>query len=152
MFKNFRDKMTLSGIAVLSIGVALLIFTFVSAYEFLAQSPTIDTSADLTRTFGDSLAPLIATCIRLMYLGIMGWVASLMTIRGVTIIIHAPQLLPLIPQQSSMEQSPLPQTQLQKPKREETKEEKPKQPEEPQEPEIVVIPPEAIPEPEVSNA
>ncbi|RLI10460.1 hypothetical protein DRO25_03380, partial [Candidatus Bathyarchaeota archaeon] len=68
MLKNFRDKIALSGIAVLMIGVALLIFTFISAYGFLTQSLSIVASEDLVRTFGDALAPLIATCIRIMYL------------------------------------------------------------------------------------
>jgi len=98
MFKNFRDKIALSGVTVLCLGVALLIFTFVSAYGFLTQSLSILTSADLAQTFGNALVPLITTCIRLMYLGIMGWVASLITIRGVTIVTHNPQLPPLTPQ------------------------------------------------------
>ena len=74
MFKQFRDKVALSGISVLLIGVALLIFTFVSAYEFLTQSLSIISSQDLGQTFGVALAPLIAACIRVMYLGIMGWI------------------------------------------------------------------------------
>jgi hypothetical protein len=153
MFKNFRDKMALSGISVLSIGVALLIFTFVSACGFLTQSLSIVASSDLVRTFSEALAPLIATCIRLMYLGTMGWVASLMTIRGVTLLTHTPQLPPSTPQQQSdMEQSPQPQMQPKKPKKEKAKEEEPKQPEQPRQPEIVVIPPEAAPESKVSNA
>jgi uncharacterized membrane protein YdfJ with MMPL/SSD domain len=91
MFKNFRDRIALSGITVLLVGIALLIFTFVSAYGFLSQSFSIIPSDDLVQTFGAALAPLIGTCIRIMYLGVMGWVGSLVTIRGVTIIAHAPQ-------------------------------------------------------------
>ncbi len=45
MFKNFRDKIALSGITVLMIGVALLIVTFLSAYGFLTQSLSIIASA-----------------------------------------------------------------------------------------------------------
>jgi hypothetical protein len=91
MLKNFRDRIALSGITVLMIGVALLIFTFISAYGFLTQSLTIIASEDLVHTFGEALAPLIASCIRIMYLGVMGWTGSLITIRGVTIIAHMPQ-------------------------------------------------------------
>jgi hypothetical protein len=72
MSKNFRDKIALSGITVLMIGVALLIFTFVSAYGFLTAGLSIITSQDLMQTFGEALAPLIATCIHIMYLGVMG--------------------------------------------------------------------------------
>jgi hypothetical protein len=144
MFKSFRDKIALSGLAVLSIGVALLIFTFISAYGLLTQNLNIIATADLVQTFGESLAPLIATCIRLMYLGVMGWVASLMTIRGVTIITHAPQLPPTISQQQPMEE-PKPQPQKTK---DEKKEPEPK----PEEPEIVVIPTESIAEPQHSES
>jgi hypothetical protein len=91
MFKTFRDKITVSGIAVLTIGVALLIFTFASAYGFLVEGLSILTSSDLATTFGQTLAPLISTCIHIMYLGVMGWVGSLLTIRGVTIISQARQ-------------------------------------------------------------
>jgi hypothetical protein len=144
MFKSFRDKIALSGLTVLSIGVALLIFTFISAYGLLTQNVNIIATADLARTFGESLAPLIATCIRLMYLGVMGWVASLMTIRGVTVITHTPQLPPTISKQQPMEE-PKPQPQKTK---DEKKEPEPK----PQETEIVVIPTESIAEPQHSES
>jgi hypothetical protein len=144
MFKSFRDKIALSGLTVLSVGVALLIFTFISAYGLLTQNLNIIATADLVQTFGESLAPLIATCIRLMYLGVMGWVASLMTIRGVTIITHTPQLPPEISQQQPMEE-PKPQPQKTK---DEKKEPEPK----PEEPEIVVIPTESIAEPQHSES
>ena len=89
MFKTFKGKIALSGIVVLGIGVALLVFTFISAYGFLTQSLSIASSEDFVQTFGATLAPLIATCIRLMYLGVMAWVGSLLTIRGVTLLVHA---------------------------------------------------------------
>lgn len=153
MFKNIRDKITLSGIAILSLGIALLIFTFVSAYGFLTQSLTIITSADLARTFGDALAPLIATCIRLMYLGIMGWVASLITIRGVTIVTHSPQLSPPTPQKEvTLEQKIQPKPEFQKSEPEKAKDEQPKEEPKQKEPEVEVIPLETIPEAQVPNA
>jgi hypothetical protein len=52
---NRKDKMVLSGMAVLSVGVALLIFTFIIAYWFLVQSPATATSSTM-QTFGDVLA------------------------------------------------------------------------------------------------
>lgn len=153
MFKNFRDKMALSGITVLMIGIVLLIFTFVSAYGFLTAGLAIIASEDLVRTFGEALAPLIATCIRIMYLGVMGWIGSLITIRGVTIIAHTPQPVPVMQQKEPMpEPKPQPQPQqpqpqkpkVEKPKEEKLKEEKPKEVPTPPEPEIVVIPPEPV--------
>lgn len=157
MFKNFRDKIAFSGVTVLIMGVVLLIFTFISAYGFLTQSLSIIASQDLVQTFGEALAPLIATCIRIMYLGIMGWVGSLLTIRGVTIIAHAPQIPTAAPQQQPIaEQKPQPQPQkpkvekpkVEKPKEEKPKEEKPKEEVKPPEPEFVVIPPEEISQPQ----
>jgi len=149
MLKNFRDKIALSGITVLMIGIALLIFTFVSAYGFLAQGLSIIASEDLVRTFGDALAPLIGTCIRIMYLGVMGWIGSLITIRGVTIIAHTPETAPTVPlkpaEVKQQPQQPQPQkTKTEKPQKEGKKPEA-KQPEaKPSEPEFVVIPPEPV--------
>ena len=80
------DKAEVSGYVTLFIGVALLAFTFVSAYLFLGNNPTIAGSPDLVTVFGTALAPLIETCIRIMYLGVMGWIGSVLTIRGVQLI------------------------------------------------------------------
>jgi len=138
MLRNFRDKIALSGVTVLIIGVALLIFTFVSAYGFLTESLSIIASEDLMQTFGAALAPLITTCIRIMYLGVMGWIGSLLTIRGITIIAHAPKTQRIV-QQKRVLTKPAPQ----KEKVEQPKEEvKPKEETKTPEPEIVVIPPE----------
>lgn len=108
MLKRFRDKIAVSGIAVLLVGVGLLIFTFISAYGFLTQSLPIIATQDLVQTFGGALAPLIATSIRIMYLGVMGWVGSLLTIRGVTIIAHAPQTPTIVPQKLNENMQPQP--------------------------------------------
>lgn len=169
MFKNFRDKVALSGVAVLVIGVMLLISTFIAAYGFLTQTLSIIADSDLVRTFGEALAPLIAACIHIMYLGVMGWVGSLVTIRGVTLIVNAPKLE--IPVTTAVPQKPVtpavaqPQPQAQpkpvvqpvvaqktktepekeKPKPPELKPQEPKPPEpKAPEPEIVVIPPDEL--------
>jgi hypothetical protein len=88
MFKTLRDKIAISGITVLFIGVALLIFTFFSAYGLLTTDLSPISTQDLVQTFGESLGPLIAAAIHIMYLGVMGWVSSLITIRGVTIMVN----------------------------------------------------------------
>ncbi len=158
MLKKLRDKIALSGIAVLVIGVVLLIFTFISAYGFLTQSLSIIATEDLVRTFGEALAPLIATCIRIMYLGVMGWIGSLLTIRGVTIIAHTPQIPKIVPKKQAVVK-PIPQkAKVERPKEEirpsepkvEQPEEeiKPKEEVEPTEPEVIVIPPEQAPQPQ----
>lgn len=142
MLKHLRDKVALSGIIVLLIGVALLMFTFISAYGFLTQSLSINASEDLGRTFGEALAPLITTSIRIMYLGVMGWVGSLLTIRGITILGHLPGK-PVATTAPELEVKK-PQK-LQKAKNEETAKEPTKPEAKPSEPTFVVIPPEAIP-------
>jgi hypothetical protein len=159
MLKSFRGKIALSGTAVLMIGVALLIFTFISAYGFLTESLSIIASEDLMQTFGAALAPLIATCIRIMYLGVMGWIGSLLTIRGITIVAHAPKTQKII-QQKRVLTKPAPQKEKaeqpkeeikppQKPKAEQPKEEvEPKEETKTPEPEIVVIPPEQASQPQ----
>jgi hypothetical protein len=148
MLKNFRDKIALSGITVLMIGVALLIFTFISAYGFLTESLSIIASEDLVQTFGEALAPLIATCIRIMYLGVMGWIGSLLTIRGVTIIAHAPKMPKTAPQKQVVAK-PIPQkAKVEKPK-EEVKPKEPKEETKPPEPEVIVIPPEQAVQPQL---
>lgn len=96
------DKALVSGYVTLFIGVALLAFTFVSAYLFLSNDPSITGSPDLVTVFGDALAPLILTCIRIMYLGIMGWIGSLLTIRGVQLVTQLrheakPEIKPIAP-------------------------------------------------------
>ncbi|MEM2446118.1 MAG: hypothetical protein QW734_05630 [Candidatus Bathyarchaeia archaeon] len=136
MFKSLKEKITFSGMVVLGIGVVLLIFTFISAYGFLTQSLSIASSDDFVQTFGAALAPLIATCIRLMYLGIMGWVGSLLTIRGVTILIHAPKTeVVAVPAKAAMQQQKTDVT-AKKVALETKKEQK--------EPEVIVIPPEQL--------
>src|SRR4030066_2082986 len=91
MFETFKGKIAFSGVTVLGIGLILLIFTFASAYGFLSEGLQILSTQDLAQTFGATLAPLIATSIRVMYLGVMGWIASLITIRGVTVIANTPK-------------------------------------------------------------
>lgn len=140
MFKQFRDKVALSGITVLIIGVAMLIFTFISAYGFLTQSLSIMASASLVQTFGEAFAPLIAACIHIMYLGIMGWIGSLLTIRGITIIAHLPETSTPATQKLESKQQPQ-KTETGKQPIEPTKPEL-----KPSEPQFVVIPPGEAPE------
>jgi hypothetical protein len=145
VLKNFRDKVTFSGITVLMLGVGVLVATFISAYGFLSQSLSLLGSSDLVGIFGESLAPLIATVIRIMYLGVMGWIGSLLTIRGVTLILNAPKTEIVVPQKTIVQQpKPVPAPQKAKPEAKPS----PPQPEaKPSEPEFIVIPPEEVAQP-----
>jgi hypothetical protein len=77
------------GIAVLLIGVALLVTTFIDAYLFLAEDISILPVPDLIAAFGEALAPLIEASIRMLYLGVMGWIGSTVTMRGITVLLRA---------------------------------------------------------------
>ena len=132
---NFRDKIAISGITVLGIGIFLLIFTFASAYGFLTESFQVISTQDLVQSFGEALGPLIATAIRVMYLGVMGWIGSLITIRGVTIIANTPKAeIGAMQKPQAPPQKPMPQQAKAKPEREAAPEVKSA------EPELVVIP------------
>jgi len=85
------DSVKISGFVVLFIGVALLSFTFFSAYQFLMGVLEIAASEDFIRLFGEALAPLISYAVRALYLGIMGWIGSILTRRGVQIITSTPR-------------------------------------------------------------
>jgi len=80
------DSVKASGFAVLFIGVAVLVFTFYNVYLLLIGVLAIPGSQDLMDLFGRALAPLIESAIRALYLGIMGWIGSILTRRGVQII------------------------------------------------------------------
>lgn len=50
-------------------------------------------SSDLVNFFGEALAPLISYAIRALYLGVMGWIGSILTRRGVQILTTTPQII-----------------------------------------------------------
>lgn len=88
---------------ILFVGISLLAFTFISAYVFLINDPAITESSNIVDFFGIALAPLIGASIRVMYLGIMGWIGAGLTTRGIQLII---QLKRLVATQS--QQHPIP--------------------------------------------
>ena len=84
------DSVKASGFIVLFIGVALLIFTFFIAYQFLIG--VLEIAAEgLMSLFEKALASLISYAIRALYLGIMGWIGSILTRRGVQTITATPR-------------------------------------------------------------
>jgi uncharacterized membrane protein YwzB len=80
------DKVELAGLIVLFIGIALLVSTFYSAFLFLIGELEILVTGDLLESFGEALAPLIKAVIHILYLGIMGWIGSIVTIRAVQLL------------------------------------------------------------------
>jgi hypothetical protein len=80
------QNIKLSGFIILFLGVVLLVFTFFNAYQLLIGVLDIPISEDFMSLFGESLAPLIAYAIRALFLGIMGWIGSILTKRGIQIL------------------------------------------------------------------
>jgi hypothetical protein len=87
-----KDNVQIIAYATLISGIVLLAFTFISAYLFLIADSSITSSSDLIDAFGSTLAPLIGATIRIMYLGVMGWIGSGLTTRGVQLIIQLKRL------------------------------------------------------------
>ena len=115
-------KTEISGLIILFVGVALLIFTFLNAYWFLTQDIGLIATSDLVKAFGEALAPLIATCIRIMYLGIMGWIGSLLTLRGISLLKGEPSSQTKVekkPQQKSTMVPTIKKEEAQKPQKRE---------------------------------
>jgi hypothetical protein len=87
-----KDNALTIAYATLFTGIGLLTITFISAYVFLVSNPSITASSDLVDTFGESLAPLIEASIRIMFLGVMGWIGSILTARGVQLLTQLKRL------------------------------------------------------------
>ena len=154
------DKPEISGILVLFIGVGLLAFTFLNAYWLLSEDISLIPSQDLVRAFGDALAPLVGAVIHIMYLGIMGWIGSLLTLRGIPLLTHPRTISQPIPAQAKtaeakpakkeiIEKSQPTEKPEAKPKEEPNKEKEPEKKPAPVEPEkpaitIEVRPPEEV--------
>ena len=80
------EKSETSGIAVLLMGIALLVTTFIDAYLFLNKDAGLIPIHGLMAAFSEALAPVIESCIQMMYLGLMGWIGSTITMRGITVL------------------------------------------------------------------
>jgi len=82
---TIMEKSEILTYSVLFTGVSLLVFTFFNAYLFLGEKIRF-LSTNLIEAFGEAIGPLIETCVRIMYLGIMGWIGSILTIRGIQLV------------------------------------------------------------------
>ncbi len=69
----------LFGIGSAVVGIALLIITFSLGYALFSSYRSATPAADL----GASMGVLLYAGIQALFLGIMGWVGSLMVLRGV---------------------------------------------------------------------
>ena len=102
-----KDNVQTLGFAALIVGIGMLAFTFINAYLFLGADLGIVASSDLVGLFGEALAPLIASVIRVMYLGIMGWIGSLLTVRGIQLLTKSKREPPSEPKPKSKPEAEL---------------------------------------------
>lgn len=139
MLNSLKGKIAFSGFAVLAIGVGLLLFTFFSAYGFLTTGISPISTQDLIQTFGEALGPLIAAAIQVMFLGVMGWIGSLITLRGVAIVTNITKTPPIIQEKIAIKKVKPQQTQKHKLKQK-------KEQKEPviNDPEMIVVPLEKV--------
>ncbi|MGQ9624227.1 MAG: hypothetical protein ACUVUF_00415 [Candidatus Bathycorpusculaceae bacterium] len=77
------EKPELVAYILMVVGVVLLIFTFIMAYIMLIADTGILPALNLSEALGEILGPIAEAIIRIMYLGIMGWIGSILTIRGI---------------------------------------------------------------------
>jgi hypothetical protein len=74
----------LPGTVIMAIGVFLLLFTFViTTNMFLSNDLMSGLPSNMVQTFGETLAPAIALLSHAVYLGIMVWIGSELTIHGI---------------------------------------------------------------------
>lgn len=139
MLDSLKGKIAFSGFTVLAMGVGLLIFTFFCAYGFLTAGISPISTQDLIQTFGEALGPLIAAAIQVMFLGVMGWIGSLITLRGVAIVTNITKEPKLVAQQPGAEKLKQPASKKMSVKQKKIQ----KQPKAP-DPEMIVIPLEEV--------
>ena len=84
---EYVKRLMIVGLAVLGIGVGLLVFTFIVAYLFLVGSPAIFVGEGLENAFAGILGPLVTVCIRVMFLGVMGWIGGVLSSRGIHLLL-----------------------------------------------------------------
>ena len=75
-----------AGVLILSLGLVLLCVTFVEALLILKEVRDLTISGDLASSFGVALGPLSSAIVRAIYLGVMGWVSSIITLRGMQLM------------------------------------------------------------------
>lgn len=86
MQTNSSEK---SGATILILGVVLLILTFIIATVHLYGEIDIIPIPSLFASFGEALSPLLEAGIRILYLGLMGWIALTIIAKGRKLIVIA---------------------------------------------------------------
>ncbi|PVX26436.1 MAG: hypothetical protein CW691_01455 [Candidatus Bathyarchaeum sp.] len=78
-----------SALIILLTGIILLFITFSIACIHLYGEINVLPVPSFLSSFGEALSPLIEAAIRVLYLGVMGWIASTVTAKGITLLLQA---------------------------------------------------------------
>ncbi|MEM3536574.1 MAG: hypothetical protein QXF44_02235 [Candidatus Bathyarchaeia archaeon] len=102
------ERTELVAYILIGIGAVLLILTFVMAFMLLTSKLNISSGGNLSEAIGDILGPIAEALIKIMYLGIMGWVGSIATIRGIQLVKEAKQSAAQQPKAQTVQPPPPP--------------------------------------------
>ncbi|RLI13512.1 hypothetical protein DRO33_01270, partial [Candidatus Bathyarchaeota archaeon] len=81
------EETKLMGICLLAVGICLILFTFWCGYIEYRSVPHIEiTTTDPWEAFTEALKYLIEPCVKVMFLGVMGWAGVILTNRGVQLM------------------------------------------------------------------
>jgi len=87
------DAARAASVALLAVGIGLLLFTFYCAYVEYLSAPEVKievtggAAAEQAWTIFTQILPyLIEPCIKVMFLGVMGWAGVVLTSRGVQLL------------------------------------------------------------------
>jgi len=143
---NRVDRVARSGTVVLIIGLVFLGIAFASAAFFLSEALPVLSAYNSAIMSGETLAPLTVAASRILYLGIMVWIGSLVTNRGETLMTGTTKIEAEKPQKPHVANSTKSPVQLSE---EEMREKQEKQEDSKPgaktwEPELVFVPPEEI--------
>ena len=77
------ERAELVAYILIAVGLMLLVITFIMAYLKLESVVGIITSGNIAEALGKIFGPVVEAVIKIMFLGIMGWVGSITTMRGI---------------------------------------------------------------------
>jgi hypothetical protein len=86
----FRIKCSeTSGITILLLGIVLLLITFIIASIHLQGNINVLPVPSLMSSLGAAFSPILEAAIRVLYMGVMGLIATKVIAKGITILFHA---------------------------------------------------------------
>lgn len=103
------EKAELVAYILIAVGLLLLVITFIMAYLKLESVARIITSTNISEALGQIFGPIVEAVIKIMFLGIMGWIGSIATMRGIQLYKEAKtKVAPPPPQKPQQPPQPSP--------------------------------------------